>query len=376
MLGGETMAQKRRDYYEVLGVPRDASMEEIKRAFRRLAMKYHPDRNKSPDAEAKFKEINEAYQVLSDPQKRAAYDRYGPAGMEAMERGRPFDGAPFGGWGDIFEAFFGTATRRQPQRGADHRVSLELELAEAAFGCEKEVEVVRVEECPRCGGAGTEPGTRPVACPSCQGLGEVRRVHRSFFGQFINVATCPQCRGQGTVVTHPCRECQGTGRQKRARRLWVKVPPGVDDGTQLRLTGEGDVGQDGGPPGNLYVVVHVRPHAQFRREGYDLLYSLELNMAQAALGCRVRIPTLEGGEEVLHVPPGTQPGEEFVIKGKGVPHLQGGGRGDLRVQVRVTVPKELSAEQRRLLEALAESLGTPVHEGGRGILGRILDALG
>jgi len=372
------MAQGKRDYYEVLGVSREASAEEIKRAFRRLAMKYHPDRNKSPDAEAKFKEINEAYEVLSDPEKRAAYDRFGHAGVEALERGRPFDGARFGGWGDIFEAFFGATTaRRQPQRGADRRATVELELAEAAFGCEKEVEVVRVEECPRCGGGGAEPGSRPLICPSCRGAGEVRRVHRSFFGQFINVATCPQCRGEGTVLAHPCRQCGGAGRQRRARRLWVKIPAGVDDGTQLRLTGEGDAGQNGGPPGNLYVVVRVRPHPLFRREGYDLVYELDLNIAQAALGCRVAVPTLEGEEEALHVPPGTQPGQEFVLRGRGVPHLHDGGRGDLRVRVKVSVPKELTPQQRRLLEALAESFGTPVGEGGEGdVLGRILDALG
>ncbi len=372
------MGGDKRDYYEVLGVSREASAEEIKRAFRRLAMKYHPDRNKSPDAEAKFKEINEAYEVLSHPEKRAAYDRFGHAGVEAIERGRPFDGARSGGWGDVFEAFFGATTRRrQPRRGADRRASVELDLGEAAFGCEKEVEVVRLEDCSRCGGTGAEPGTRPVLCPSCQGMGEVRRVHRSFFGQFINVATCPQCRGEGMVMPHPCRQCQGTGHQRRARRLWVKIPAGVDDSTQLRLTGEGDAGQDGGPPGNLYVVVQVRPHPLFRREGYDLVYELELNIAQAALGCRVRIPTLDGGEEALQVPPGTQPGQEFVLRGRGVPHLHDGGRGDLRVRVKVAVPRQLTPEQRRLLEALAESLGTPIGEGDeRGILGRIRDALG
>lgn len=370
----------RRDYYEVLGVPRDASTEEIKRAFRRLAMKYHPDRNRSPDAEARFKEINEAYEVLSDPEKRAAYDRFGHDGLQAgADFGRPFEGFRFGGFGDIFDAFFGAASamRREAQRGADRRLELELDLAEAAFGCEKEVEVTRVERCPRCGGNGCEPGTRPTACPSCGGNGQVRRVHRSFFGQFINVATCPQCQGEGSVIAHPCRDCRGSGRLRRSRRLRIQVPPGVDDGTQMRVSGEGDAGHNGGPAGNLYVLVRLRPHPHFQRDGYDLVYELELNVAQAALGCEVRVPTLEGDSCPLRIPPGTQHGQEFTIRGRGIPHLHDGGRGDLRVRVRVVVPKELTPEQRRLLEALAASFGTPTAgDGERGILGRIRDALG
>lgn len=367
-----------KDYYQILGVPRDASAEEIKRAFRRLAMKYHPDRNKSPEAESKFKEINEAYEVLSNPDKRAVYDRYGHAGVEAVERGQPFDGFRFTGWGDIFEAFFGaTISQRRPQRGADRRVSVELELEEAAFGCEKGVEIVRVEECPRCGGSGCEPGSGPTACPSCRGTGQVRRVHRNFFGQFINVTTCPQCRGEGRVVLHPCGECEGNGRLKRARTLWVRIPPGVEDGTQLRLTGEGDVGLHGGPPGNLYIVVQVRQHPLFQREGWDLIYPLELNVAQAALGYHARIPTLEGQEEVIYISPGTQHGQEFLLKGKGIPHLQGGGRGDLRVRVKVTVPKDLTPQQKALLEALAASFGTPIDgDQGHGAKRQLLDARG
>jgi molecular chaperone DnaJ len=373
------MAATKRDYYEVLGVPRNASMEEIKRAFRRLAMKYHPDRNKEKDAEERFKEISEAYEVLSDPEKRALYDRYGHAGLQGAPAGRPFEGFQFGGWGDIFDAFFGgtgATFRRETQRGADRRLTLELELEEAAFGCEKEIEVTRAEACSRCGGSGSEPGAGPATCPSCGGLGEVRRVHRNIFGQFINVATCPQCRGEGRIITHPCRDCRGSGRQRRTRRLVVKVPAGVDDGTQMRLSGEGDAGPNGGPAGNLYITIRLRPHPYFQREGYDLLYRLELNIAQAALGCDAGIPLLEGGYHLLRIPAGTQSGQEFVIKGKGIPHVHDGGRGDLRVQVSVVVPRRLTEQQRRLLEALADSFGTPVHsDGDRGILSRIWDAL-
>jgi molecular chaperone DnaJ len=374
------MDDGRRDYYRVLGVPRDASTEEIKRAFRRLAMKYHPDRNRSPEAEARFKEINEAYEVLSDPEKRAAYDRFGHDGLQGgADFGRPFEGFRFGGFGDIFDAFFGgaaSAVRREAQRGADRRLELELDLAEAAFGCDKEVEVTRVERCPRCGGNGCEPGSRPQACPSCGGSGQVRRVQRSFFGQFINVATCPQCRGEGSVIAHPCRDCRGSGRQRRSRRLRIQVPPGVDEGTQMRVSGEGDAGPNGGPTGNLYVVVRLRPHPLFQREGYDLVYQLDLNLAQAALGCEVQVPTLEGEPCTLRVPPGTQHGQEFTLKGRGVPHLAGGGRGDLRVRIRLTVPRELTPQQRQLLEALAASFGTPVSsDGDRGLLGRLRDAL-
>lgn len=369
----------KRDYYEVLGVPRGASAEEIKKAFRKLAMEYHPDRNKADGAEARFKEIGEAYEVLSDPEKRAAYDRYGHAGLQGMDFGRPFEGFDFGGFGDIFEAFFGgTAGQRarQARRGADRRVDVEISFEEAAFGCEKEIEVTRAERCPRCGGNRAEPGSQLARCPSCDGAGEVRRVSRSFFGQFVNITTCPQCHGEGRIITEPCRECRGAGRQRQTRKLLVKIPAGITDGAQIRLSSEGDVGGNGGSAGNLYMSVTITPHPYFERDEDDLLYELPLNLAQATLGCEVEVPTLDGKPHNLKVPAGTQSGHLFVLRGKGVPRLHGSGRGDLIVRANAVVPTDLTDEQRELVEKLAESFGTPVEDDRKGVLGKIKDALG
>ncbi len=369
----------KRDYYEVLGVSRNAPTEGIKKAFRKLAMRYHPDRNKEDGAEARFKEIGEAYEVLSDPEKRAAYDRYGHAGLQGMDFGQPFEGFDFGGFGDIFDAFFGgTTTRRarEAQRGADRRVDIEIDFQEAAFGCEREIEVTRNERCPRCGGNRAEPGSQLARCSSCDGTGEVRRVSRSFFGQFVSVATCPQCRGEGRIITEPCKEGKGAGRQRQTRRLLVKIPAGISDGSQMRLSSEGDVGVNGGGPGHLYLFIAVRPHPHFQRDEDDLVYELELNLPQAALGCEVEIPTLDGKPHTLKIPPGTQSGRVFVLRGKGVPRLQGGGRGGLLVRASVVVPTDLTDEQRELLLRLGESFGTPVSEGQKGVLGKIKDALG
>lgn len=371
------MASKR-DYYEVLGVPKGANQEDIKRAFRKLAMQYHPDRNKDTGAEARFKEIGEAYEVLSDPEKRQAYDRFGHSGLQGVEFGRPFEGFDFGGFGDIFDAFFGGGAGgggRQPQRGNDHKVTLELTFEEAAFGSEKEVEIQRGEVCNRCGGIGAEPGSQRTKCPTCGGSGEVRRAQRSFFGQFINVATCSQCRGEGSIINNPCRDCRGAGRERRARKLLVTIPAGVDDGSQMRLSGEGDAGANGGPAGNLYVVLQVKPHPYFLREEYDLVYDLELNIAQAALGTDVPIPTLEEKTQSLRIPSGTQSGDVFRIKSKGIQHLRTGGRGDLLVRANVVIPEELSDEQRELLEELARTFESQGANGDRGLFGKIRDAL-
>jgi|FLYL01.1.fsa_nt_gi molecular chaperone DnaJ len=368
------MTTARKDYYEILGVPRDATNEEIKRAFRRLAMQYHPDRNKEDGAEARFKEIGEAYEVLSDPEKRAAYDRFGHAGLSGFDFGRGFDGADFAGFGDIFEAFFGgTAARRsrEPQRGQDRRVDIEIELEDAAFGCEREIEVERIERCVRCGGSGSEPGAQLARCGNCDGTGQIRRVSRSFFGQFVNIATCPQCSGEGRVVTRPCSACRGSGRQRKRRALMVKIPAGVADGSRMRLTGEGDTGANGGQPGHLYVHISVAPHPLFERVDDDLVYELEMNPAQAALGFETEVPTLDGDKVTVKVPPGTQNGRIFTFKGKGVPHLHEGGRGDLLVRASVKIPTELTDEQRELLRRLAESFGTPVQNGDRGLFGKI-----
>jgi molecular chaperone DnaJ len=370
------MASKR-DYYDVLGVSRDASQAEVKRAFRRLAMQYHPDRNSDHGAEERFKEINEAYEVLSEPDRRTAYDRFGHAGAEGAFA-RPFEGFGFGGLGDIFDAFFGaTATRqRTAERGADLRVGLRISFEEAVFGCEKEIPMDRTEVCSACRGLRAEPGTDVEKCPSCNGTGEVRRVQRSVFGQFVNIAACGRCGGEGRVVQQPCRRCRGAGREKLTRRLQVSIPAGVDNGSQIRLSGEGEIGRYGGPRGNLYVLLRVKDHPHFQRDEYDLLYDLEVNFAQAGLGDEVEIPTLDGPRP-FRIPAGTQGGDVFALRGLGVPHLRDSGRGDLLVRVQVMTPTTLSEEQRQLLLKLAESLGTSVTpQDGKGLFEKIRDALG
>jgi len=369
------MATTKPDYYDVLGVPRGASPEEVKKAFRKLAMQHHPDRNKSEDAHERFKEINEAYEVLGDPERRAMYDRFGHAGAE-QAFGRGFEGFNFGGFGDIFDAFFGgaTAQRRGPRKGTDLRQRVTLTFEEAAFGTERTVEVPSVELCERCNGLRAEPGSQPEKCTNCDGTGELRRVQTSVFGQFVNVAMCDRCRGEGRIVTHPCKSCRGTGFEKRTRKLEVKFPAGVDDGNQMRLAGEGEVGLHGGPRGNLYVQIQVKPHKHFQRDGDDLVYNLEMNIAQAALGSEVEVPTLDGAEP-LRISPGTQSGEVFVLRGKGIPHLRSHGRGDLLVHMQVVTPKDLTPEQKDLLAKLAESLGTPLSPDDKSLLGKIKDAL-
>ena len=347
---------RKRDYYDILGVNRNASATEIKKSFRKLAFELHPDRNKDHGAEEKFKEISEAYEVLSDPDKRAAYDRFGHAGAQGFG-GRGFDGFDFGGFGDIFEAFFGGATTRRsgPQRGGDLRYSLTISFEDAVFGCEKEVEIARTEKCSVCKGTKSEPGSSPERCPSCNGTGEVRRAQRSIFGQFINVTACNQCRGEGRIITRPCQHCRGQGKERLTRKIEIRVPAGVDEGTQIRLSGEGDVGRNGGSPGNLYVSLSVRKHKLFKRDGNDILYELPINFAQAALGDELEIPTLDG-EASLKIPAGCQTGKIFRVKVKGVPHLRGNGRGDQLVRVHVVTPQSLDARQKKILQELSETL--------------------
>jgi molecular chaperone DnaJ len=349
-----TMADKR-DYYEVLGVSRGAAADEVKRAYRQLARKYHPDVNKEPDAETRFKEITEAYEVLSDDRKRQLYDQFGHAGPQGGGAGG-FEGFPFGDISDLFESFFGGtgAGRRGPQRGADLRARLELRFEEAVFGVEKELEIPRWETCIICGGNGAEPGKPPLRCPDCGGSGEIRRIQQSVFGQFVNVVACGRCRGEGQIVQHKCPDCNGKGSVRRTRKLAVTVPAGVADGLEMRLSGQGEGGERGGPPGNLYVQLSVAPHPVLQRDGFDLLYELPLNVAEAALGTEVEVPTLEGPEP-LRVPAGTQHGRVFRIRDRGVPRLQRSGRGDFRVGVRVEVPKQLTPQQRELFAALAET---------------------
>ena len=352
-----------RDYYEILGVPRNASQEEIKRAFRRLARQYHPDVSDAPDAEERFKEINEAYAVLSDPEKRAAYDRFGHAGVHGMGDSSHFTAEDFV---DLFEELFGFGfggrrgpQRPRPRRGRDIHLKVTLTFEEAAFGTEKTIEVTRQEVCPVCHGTGAAPGTQPLRCSTCGGTGRVRQARQIFLGTLVQETVCPTCGGTGEVITSPCPECRGRGVVQRKVRRVVPIPAGVDTGTQIRLAGEGHVGQHGGPPGDLYLEVQVKPHPYFRRKGDDVLLEISVNMAQAALGADVKVPTLEG-EEVLHIPPGTQPGQVFRLPGKGFPHLRRNGRGDQIVMVDVEIPTRLNHRQRELLQELAASLGTEV----------------
>lgn len=357
------MATTKRDYYDVLGVGRGASGDEIKKAYRKLARQYHPDVNKDDGAEARFKEINEAYEVLSDERKRGAYDRVGHAGMEG---GLGSDFSGFGGFGnvsEIFEEFFGgfgaRTSRRGPRRGPDLRYDLSIEFMEAALGVEKEIEVARHETCPRCSGSGAEPGTTPVRCTTCSGTGEVRRVQQSILGSFVNVTTCPTCRGEGETIPIPCIECRGSKSVRLGRKLNVKIPAGVDTGTQIRLASEGEPGEYGGPPGNLYVILEVKPHPYFRRKDDDIVLEVAVNIGQAALGDRVTVPSLDG-EEPIEIPPGTQPGKVFRLRGRGIPHLRRAGRGDQLVVIQVSIPTSLTSEQKRLFNELSKTLGREV----------------
>jgi molecular chaperone DnaJ len=351
------MATKR-DYYGVLGVPRGASEEEIRKAFRRLAFQYHPDRNHDPEAEDKFKEINEAYQILSDPAKRSSYDRYGQVTTEDWG----FPGFDFGGLGDIFESFFGgfgaTAAQRTPRKGESVHGELTISFEEAVFGCRKELEVKRIESCPLCHGIGSQPGIDPIICPECRGMGQVRRVKQSIFGRFAHVTACPRCQGSGSIITHPCPQCRGKGRLKMKRRLTVDIPAGVNDGSEMSLEGEGDTGVYGGVPGDLYVRLSVKPHKIFSRRGFDIFLELPINFAQAALGDEVEVPSLDGWRS-LKIPPSTQNGATFRLKAKGIPHVNGRGRGDQIVKVLVVTPQHLDARQKRLFEELAQMLPKP-----------------
>ena len=375
----------KRDYYQVLGLSKNASDEEIKRAFRKKALEYHPDRNKDTNAEEKFKEVNEAYQVLSDPENRRQYDLFGHKGVGAQAGagfGRGFEGFDvFGGFGDIFDAFFGGfGSQRRPtesRKGADLQLNLTLEFQEAVFGLEKEVEVDRTERCHLCGGSGAAPGSNPQRCTNCQGSGQVRRAQRSIFGQFVQLTPCPVCRGRGEVLTDPCTTCGANGYERRRRRVAIRIPAGVEDGSQIRLTGEGAVGLNGGPPGDLYLALHVKEHPVFRREGYDIVYHLPINIAQAALGDTVKIPTLEG-EADLKIPAGSQSGNVLRLKGKGVPRLYGYGRGDQVLEVQVVTPTRLTPEQRRLLEDLSKTMdgSEEAQEEGKGLFGRIKESFG
>ncbi|HEY4845903.1 MAG TPA: molecular chaperone DnaJ [Candidatus Dormibacteraeota bacterium] len=354
----------KRDYYEVLGVGRNASAEELKRAYRKLALQFHPDRNPNdPQAEARFKEVNEAYEVLSDQSKRQRYDTFGHAGTQGTP-GFDFGGAGFGGINDIFDMFFGAAAagrgRTGPRRGTDLRLDLRLTFEEAVFGVERELTIPRAEPCAACKGSGAEAGTSPQTCPQCRGAGQVRRATQSIFGQIVNVASCPRCNGEGKVIERPCRTCGGSGHRPGEKKVRVTIPAGVDGGSQIRLAGEGEVGPRGGAAGDLYIVIHVKPHAVLKRNGTDVVYELPLSIAQAALGDTVEIPTVDGPERV-EIPAGTQYGKMIRIHGRGVPHVRSGRRGDQIVYVRVVIPTSLSEEQKEALRTLGGVSGKPQH---------------
>ena len=379
------------DYYQTLGVNKQDSSEDIRKAFRQKAMEFHPDRNKNPDAEEKFKEINEAYQILNDPEKRAQYDRFGHAGVSGGSGfDRPFDGSDiFGGFGDIFDSFFGDNSGRrpnEPRRGQDIQQRVTLTFEEAVFGVEKVADITKLELCDTCEGQGNEPGTPVETCNTCKGNGQVRRTQRSLFGQFAQITACPTCQGKGKMIASPCGTCKASGLQRKNRKTAVSIPAGVQNGMQVRLTGEGDIGANGGPSGNLYIQVDVQDHDLFIREEYDLIYEVNLNMAEAALGIEKQIPTLEGTPQNLSIPSGTQPNAQFRVKGKGVPHIHSNRRGDLIVIVSLTVPTKLTKEQQLLLEQLdasfrpssktKQSEESGIDENEKGIFDRLKDKLG
>ena len=364
-----------KDYYATLGLERGATDADVKKAFRKLAQQWHPDVNQDAAAHDRFKEINEAYQVLSDPERRQRYDMFGSAGVE----GDP-NLAGFGGFADIFDAFFGGAAgtaggrRGRPSAGSDLRYDLRITFTEAVLGTDKEIEFPVLGRCETCSGNGAQPGTQAVACPQCNGRGEVRSVRQTMLGQMVNVTACPRCHGDGKIVEAPCETCRGDGRTERHRSLRVSIPAGIDEGHQIRLSNEGEVGPRGGPPGSLYVAVHVAPHAALKRDGTELYFETTVGIAQAALGARIMVPTVEGEEEV-EVKAGTQPGTEIRLRGRGVPHLRrSGARGDLHVIVDVAVPTKLSKAEREALHAYAEASGEIVNEGG-GLFDRVRDAL-
>ena len=368
-----------RDYYEILGVQRNASTDELKAAYRKLAKQYHPDVNKEPGAEEQFKEINEAYAVLSDEQKRAAYDRFGQAGLNGMGGGSDFSDF---GMADIFESFFGggfgggtRGSRRSPRRGTDLRYDLTIEFEEAITGAEREIEITRQEVCGTCKGTGAEPGTTPVRCATCKGTGEVRQVRQTFLGSMVNVTTCPACRGTGETISSPCHVCNGRTLVRRTHRLMVEVLPGATTGTQIRYSGEGEPGVNGGPAGNLYVVINIKPHKYFRRHGDDLWVEVSVHVAQAALGAEVTFPSVGNSREKLKIPAGTQSGAIITLRNKGVPHLQRSGRGDMLVLVSVATPTGLNSEQKKHLQELAKSVTPEVMPQEHGLVEHLQEAL-
>lgn len=376
------MADNKRDYYEVLGIAKGASEDEIKKAYRQMAKKYHPDLNPGDkEAEARFKEVNEAYEVLSDPQKKARYDQYGHAGVDPNFGAGGYQGYGFDGMdidlGDIFSSFFGGGSRRAnpnaPRRGADASASVVISFEEAARGCKKQVDVRLVDTCPDCRGSGAAKGSTPQTCPSCNGTGQERRQQRTPFGVIQTQTVCSRCRGKGKIIDRPCQTCSGTGQVRRPSSVGINIPAGIADGQVITIRGKGNAGTNGGPAGDLEIQIAVRPHPVFEREGYDIHCELPLTFTQMALGAEVQVPTLDGNVS-YPIREGAQPGETFRLKGKGFPFINGRGHGDEVVHITVEVPKNLTAEQKKLLRAFEESLGEKNYQKRRGFFDKLRDA--
>jgi molecular chaperone DnaJ len=381
----------KRDYYEVLGLSRGSSEDEVKKAYRKLALQYHPDKNPgSKEAEEKFKEATEAYEILKDPQKRSTYDQFGHAGLSGAGGFGGFDFQSFdlsdalrafmrdfGGFGGIFDDFFGTTsrTRRGYQKGQDLQVRLKLSLEEIATGAEKKIKLKKLQKCEECEGSGAAKGSSKKTCPKCQGTGQIRRVSRSIFGQFVNVATCDYCSGEGAIIETPCTACRGEGRTKGASTISVKIPPGVTTGNYIQMRSAGNVGPRGGPAGDVIVIIEEEEHKDFQRRGDDIVHETLISFTQAALGDQIPIPTLDGKVE-LKIPSGTQSGKIFRLKGKGIPHLHGYGKGDELVRVLVWVPTKLSSDEKKLLDELASKENLKPPTGDKSFFDKLKETLG
>lgn len=378
--GGEKVSK--RDYYEVLGVDKNANPEDVKRAYRKLAMKYHPDRNPGDKtAEEKFKELNEAYEILSSPEKKQRYDQFGHAGVNGNAGG--FEGhGGFGGFedifGDIFDMFgggFSSRRRSGPQKGADIKYELSITFEEAVFGSEKTIEFYKYENCHTCDGSGAKPGTSKKTCPHCKGTGEVRFAQRTPLGQIVNVKPCDQCGGEGHIIENPCPTCKGKGKERKRKKVKVRIPAGVDNGSIIPLRGEGEPGTKGGPYGDLYVVLRVMPHKIFERDGYDILCEIPITFVQAVLGEELEVPTLEGKVK-YKITEGTQSGTIFRLKNRGIQNPKGYGKGDQYVKVVVEIPKNLTDKQKEILKQFAAEGGEEIHEKRKSFFDKVKDVFG
>lgn len=377
------MADKR-DYYDILGVSRDATPDQIKKAYRQLAKKFHPDVNKDDkDAAEKFKEVAEAYEILSDDQKSATYDRFGHDAFDPTRGGAGGFGGfgeGMGGFGDIFDLLFGAAggggqrRRSGPQRGSDREVRLDIDFEEAVFGSEKDFDLQRIEKCGTCKGNGAEPGSPIKTCPQCKGSGQVRSAQSTPFGRFETVKPCNRCQGEGKIIEKPCSACKGTGKVRKKRTINVRIPAGIDTGARLRMQGEGEIGINGGPAGDLYIIIVVRPHERFTRDGYTLITETEIDFVQASLGAEIEVPLLGGMIHKLEIPAGSQPGDVLTVKGKGIPHLHGQRSGDLKVYLKIKIPTKLSKRQKELLQSFYDDSDSK--ESKKGIIDKLKDAMG